>query len=218
MKSRPFTLVELIVAISIMAVIGGLLGTISATFYNAWSRTSRVVQRLDAYQSIDRIAENLMRNIVPFEWYDDSDTAYPVFHGEKDQLLFVALQRSYAKKEGGLRFVRLRVEDSTLYADYATIPSMLPWEDENDWNYESEPLAEQVKEISFLYADFDSDDSSQLTWEDTWSYEEHTVMPLAVQLTVEFEDGTTEVWLRRTAGSGAFSTYGLREESLSEEF
>ena len=37
-------------------------------------------------------------------------------------------------------------------------------------------------------------------------------IPLAVQMTVEWKDGTEECWLRRTAASGGNSVYGALQE------
>ena len=54
-----------------------------------------------------------------------------------------------------------------------------------------------------------------IEWTDTWVEDDHNGIPLAIQLTVEWLDGTKERWLRRTAGSSGNSTYGDREEPSS---
>ena len=45
---------------------------------------------------------------------------------------------------------------------------------------------------------------------DEWIEDDHEGIPLAVQMEVEWADGSKERWLRRTAGSAANATYGNR--------
>ena len=51
-----------------------------------------------------------------------------------------------------------------------------------------------------------------MLWREEWDREEYDFIPLAVQMTVEWKDGTTEQWLRRTAASGSNSVYGAVQE------
>ena len=71
-------------------------------------------------------------------------------------------------------------------------------------------LARNVSSISFLYAEESGDDDHSLEWLDVWEEEEHDAIPLAIQLTVEWLDGTREQWLRRAAGVSGRSRFGVR--------
>ena len=78
-----------------------------------------------------------------------------------------------------------------------------------------EVLAENVKAISFLYASLEDD---EIVWNDEWEDYDRTrlvdnpsdilLIPPAVQLTVEWNDGGKEVWLRRTSGYSRHSRLG----------
>ena len=63
--------------------------------------------------------------------------------------------------------------------------------------------------MEFLYA---GQQDSAVIWVEEWDRENYDFIPLAVQMTVEWKDGTTEQWLRRTAASGGNSVYGAVHE------
>ena len=86
----------------------------------------------------------------------------------------------------------------------------LPWEDEGKQEYAREVIAKNVRSIRFLYAE---EVDEEIEFEDTWEEDDHEAPPLAIQMTVEWNDGTSERWLRRTAGSGSNSTFGNRQTS-----
>ena len=71
-------------------------------------------------------------------------------------------------------------------------------------------IAKNVRSIRFLYAE---EVDEEIEFEDTWEDDDHEAPPLAIQMTVEWNDGTSERWLRRTAGSGSNSTFGNRQTS-----
>lgn len=195
---------------AILVVVALIIGTASATFYNGYRRSVKITERLRAYQAIDRVMDGCVRNLIPFEWVDDdNDETRYVFEGEPDSLHFTTLRRTHGNDRGALLFVRIRVENDELIAEYSSYPR-LPWLEEGKQEYTREVLAKNVRYVRFLYADMVND---EIELEDTWVEEDHDNLPLAIQMTVEWADGTTEQWLRRTAGSGSNSTFGAREET-----
>lgn len=208
---QNFTLVEMAIAMSILIVVALIIGTASATFYNGYRRSAKITERLQAYQAIDRVMDGNIRNLIPFQWEDeDTHESRYVFEGETDSLHFTALRRTYGNDRGALLFVRIRAEDDELVAEYSSY-SRLPWLEEGKQEYAREVLAKNVRSVRFLYADLDDD---EIVLEDTWVEEDHNNLPLAIQMTVEWLDGTSERWLRRIAGSSSNSTLGVREETI----
>ena len=211
---RSFTLIEMVVAMAIMVVVAMIIGTASATFYNAYQRSQRNVDQLETCLMIDRIFDSLVRNAIPFKWADEDNTMRLVFEGEPDTLLFTTLRRSYGKDPGGILFVRLLVEDEQLIAEYSNSP-MLPWsEDDENKSIQREVIAKNIAAISFQYAE--SDEEECVEWLETWDEEEHEALPLAIRMTVEWTDGCKEYWLRRTAGNAKETTFGYREVRTSD--
>lgn len=213
MRKASFTLVELVVAMAILILIGSLIGTASMIFYNAYSRSTAITEKLKEFMTIDQVMDQCVRNAVPFKWKDqDENKDKFVFEGKVDQLLFTALRRSHANDNGGLIFVRIRLEESELIAEYSSYP-MLPWEleaDKSDTKFRREVLARNVMTVSFLYAERNSD--GEIEFFDEWIEDDHEGIPLAIQMEVEWKDGKKERWLRRTAGSAANSAYGNRRD------
>jgi hypothetical protein len=76
-------------------------------------------------------------------------------------------------------------------------------------------LARDVDHVSFQYADFapdqEDDWNRRLEWVSEWDTDdEHPreEIPLAIMITVVWQDGRAESWLRRTAGEGYRERFG----------
>ncbi len=207
-----FTLMELVAAAGIMLSVAGIIAFASRSFFRALASAERVSAQLQIYLNIDQLMDGCFRNMIPFNWEttDVNDDTFQVFDGLEDSIHFTTLRRSYDDIGGNLFFVRVYVEDDELIAEYSKFPR-LPWydDDEDLMPYDREVLATDVDEISFLYA---GAEDSTIVWLDEWDREEYDFIPLAVQMTVKWKDGTEECWLRRTAASGGNSVYGALQE------
>ena len=217
-KSRArrsnFTLMELVAAAGIMLAVAGIIAFASRSFFRALASAERVSAQLQVYLNIDQVMDGCFRNMIPFNWEttDVNDDTFQVFMGEPDWIHFTTLRRSYDDAGGNLFFVRVYVDDRTdeLVAEYSKFPR-LPWydDDEDLMPYDREVLATNVDNVSFLYAGAQDD---TVVWKEEWDRETYDFIPLAVQMTVEWKDGTEECWLRRTAASGGNSVYGALQE------
>ena len=209
-----FTLMELVAAAGIMLAVAGIIAFASRSFFRALASAERVSAQLQVYLNIDQVMDGCFRNMIPFNWETDdvNDDTFQVFMGEQDWIHFTTLRRSYDDVGGNLFFVRVYVDDKTdeLVAEYSKFPR-LPWYEDNDdeFPYDREVLATDVDRISFLYAGVEDD---TVIWLEEWDREQYDFIPMAVQMTVEWKDGTEEYWLRRTAASGGNSVYGALQE------
>ena len=207
-----FTLMELVAAAGIMMAIAGIIAFASRSFFRALASSERVSAQLQVYLNIDQVMDGCFRNMIPFTWEttDENDDTFQVFLGEVDYIHFTTLRRSYDDVGGNLFFVRVYVDEDELVAEYSKFPR-LPWYDDDDdeFPYDREVLATDVDNVEFLYA---GQQDSAVIWVEEWDRENYDFIPLAVQMTVEWKDGTTEQWLRRTAASGGNSVYGAVHE------
>jgi len=207
-----FTLMELVAAAGIMMAIAGIIAFASRSFFRALASSERVSAQLQVYLNIDQVMDGCFRNMIPFTWEttDENDDTFQVFLGEEDYIHFTTLRRSYDDVGGNLFFVRIYVDEDELVAEYSKFPR-LPWYEDDDtlMPYDREVLATNVERISFLYAGAQDD---TVVWVEEWDRENYDFIPLAVQMTVEWKDGTEECWLRRTAASGGNSVYGAVHE------
>ena len=213
-RRNYFTLMELVAAAGIMLSVAGIIAFASRSFFRALASAERVSAQLQVYLNIDQVMDGCFRNMIPFNWEttDENDDTFQVFLGEEDWIHFTTLRRSYDDVGGNLFFVRVYVDDKTdeLVAEYSKFPR-LPWyeDDEDIMPYDREVLATNVDRVSFLYA---GQQDSAVIWMEVWNRDNYDFIPLAVQMTVEWKDGTTEQWLRRTAASGGNSVYGAVQE------
>jgi len=211
MKRCKFTLIELVVAIGILVMIAAIVGISGAAFYRGYERTLKVTDRLKQYMAIDNLMDTHIRNMVPFVWADEEGTERLVFDGEENRILFTTLRRSYGDTPGALLFVRVFVEDEKLIAEYSLYPRV-PWleEDDESMPFTREVIAENVRMVTFSYAEESSETEGDVEFLEEYREEENVSLPLAILMRVEFTDGTTEQWLRRVAGTSRDSTFGLR--------
>ncbi len=203
-----FTLVEVVVAMTILAFVGTIIAGSLAGFQRSYGRVAKLSKSLERNRSLDRMAE-LLRNVIPFFWpdEDDDDTERLVFAGAPDELWFTSRRLPGADGEGALIFVRLYVDDEKrLVADYRTRP-LLPWiELKDQTGFRNAVIAENVERLTLLYGDWNDDD--EMDWLEEWDQDDDDYenrLPPAIQFTVEFTDGEKVSYLRRTAGVSAFS-------------
>lgn len=215
-RRNRFTLIELIISMGILMAVTGIIAMASKSFYDGYERSAKVTKRLKEYMAIDNIMDIHVRNMIPFKWNDENSNYRFVFSGEDHKLHFTTLRRSYGNRPGSLIFIRLFVEEEKLIAEYSTTPR-LPWKEEEaeTMPYTREVIAENIEEITFTYAEKatgeDDEDGTGVKWEENWPEDEHAAIPLAIRMQVKWLDGTTEYWLRRTAGVAKDSTFGKRE-------
>lgn len=211
-STYQYTLLEMVLAVTIFSMI--MLTVVSGLFavHKNWEKISKHQKDLSEKVMLDTLADAVIRNAVPFTWPDDiSKTEKPLFRGNGEDIYIVSRRWIGDVSTGGLRFVNLFVANGKLMAKHAAVPI-----EENFLNNESsagyvkcEVISENVRNIRFLYAEREN---KKLVWVNDWNEENDENLPLAVQFTVEWNDGRTESWLRRTAGSGIKENLGLRKD------
>jgi type II secretory pathway component PulJ len=210
MKSRktPFTLIEVVIALGIFAVVSLLIATTFFTMQRSWIRIKKQTKSLNAYQTIDRVVDYAFRNAVPFKWRDKNLKDSLVFKGDSNEVTLAYLHRVTNIKKGGIRFMKLVEENDNLVAYYRHTPILYWLNEDLGSTCQKEVIAQDVENISFLYADRDE---NGITWVNDWNEEIEKNIPLAIQMTIKFKDGRKVSWLRRTAGNSFETNYGKRE-------
>ena len=211
LKINSFTLVEVIAATAVSVMIALIIGMASVSFYKSYIRAQKYSSAINDYQSIDLLADSCFRNMVYFTWRDGTAGERVVFEGAPDTMFFTSLRRSSGLTQGPLIFVRLKLEDGLLVAEYSNLPRF-PWMSDGEYTMTREILSRNVKSLSFKYAEKISS-SNTVEWIETWDEDNNPDIPLAVLMKIEWNDGRAEQWLRRTAGVSSNSTYGNRKVS-----
>lgn len=201
-----FTLIEMVIAVSILMLVFLVAGTGLMIVQQTWVKSQKRSDRLKKVILIDKIVNANFANIIPFQWKDEQFKKREIFLGDPSQVIFATTHRVNIIKEGALRFISIYLDGDRLVVDYSNTP-LLHW-DENNSVVEQEVIAEGINGLSFMYADFDSE--GQLIWESDWNEEERKNIPVAIQMTITWDDDSEISWLKRTAGAGKNETYGRR--------
>lgn len=198
----------MVVAIAIIMVVFLTAGMVLWTVQNSWKKSSDHSDRLTKLIIIDKVVNSNFRNIIPYNWYDRKLLKNkPVFQGDQDRIVFATLNRVNDVKEGGIRFISLFVdEDNNLVALYRKTP-LLYW-DTAQMEGNREILAEGVESLEFSFADLNRD--RLLEWFDDWDEDRERFLPMGIQMKVNWLDGTSNVWLRRTSASSKRGNLGRK--------
>ncbi|MDD3119544.1 MAG: prepilin-type N-terminal cleavage/methylation domain-containing protein [Victivallales bacterium] len=215
MKRRrtSFTLIELVVATAVFMLVAATAVMALYAGQSTWRRIRQHHRRLNEYIALDRIADTVVRNTVPFKWQNESLADKVVFTGDADFLLLTALRAGH--ENGAFLFLKLyyNENDKTVVAEYRNAP-LLPWletknstPDTRTYPRHTEVVASQVASLKFLYLIIDDNELQNL---EDWDEEstDNGNLPVAIQITVTWEDGTVKSWLRRVGGTSCFGKYG----------
>ncbi len=205
-SERGFTLVEMMAAVGVLLMVGMVIGVSVNGFYRTYQSVKRAGDELNVYLKIDRLADNIFRNTIPFKWKNDQDEEKIVFRGSVDELYLASQSRAYSGEYGAFVFARIFLEDGKLICEYSPVP-YLPWTEGENVNLKREVVAEKIKNLKFTYAAFD--ENNEVEWIDEYNEDDYIDVPIGIMMTLDFEDGRSEVWLRRTAGQSGWTQLGL---------
>lgn len=205
MTRRSFTLIEMVVSLGILLMILTISAMALSVVQRTWKSTADREASLKQYRTIDLIVDVAFRNAIPFYWRDRNNKEVMIFSGKPDAVTLAYLHRINDRREGGIRFLRLFRQNRRLIAEYRKLPFL--YDGAEEFEFEREIIAENVTDLSFIYADRRDD---RLEWLESWDAEQMKNLPLAIQMEVRFSDGTQQNWLRRTAGNGQFQEWGRR--------
>ena len=185
-----FTLLELVIAITLLAAMMGLLYSGVAFALRSWDASAAKGHGA----ADDRLAENFLRRelsaVFPMRWKDPLETKL-AFAGEKDRLRFVS-HRPAGPTASGLSLVGLAVERSETGEGKALVMRRAAPDDEaKDFKPLDEGLRTElftgVESVEFGYFGAESDVADP-KWSDAWAYPAR--MPSLVRARVKLSDGT----------------------------
>jgi prepilin-type N-terminal cleavage/methylation domain-containing protein len=194
-NSCGFTLIEVVLALSIFALIGAVL-------YGAFSLSHRAVEKSQAsfddnqkLRSSTDLLGSYIRSAYPYR-ESAQDTAV-LFEGQEDQLTFVS-SISLAMGGRGMSKIRVAWERAQEGEGPIELEEEVPVrlnvsEDHNPGGLRNEVvIQERVKELRFAYLDPKSEDER---WEERWDGREKLALPRAVRLSYRNHDGKEIRWI-----------------------
>jgi general secretion pathway protein J len=188
--ARGFTLVELVIAMTLMALIGvGLSGVLVIGARSA-SSAERKTEQARRYRIATELIVRQLRSTTALRLPEDEneeqgegeDVAY--FIGESDRLSFIT-SAPQAPENSGLAVVDLWVEDGQLMLSESPY-FLLASEGKIGAEFEkltfAATLLYDVESISFEYQ---QSDLERETWVDSWDASDEDALPVAVRIEVK---------------------------------
>lgn len=216
-RRHPFTLLEVLIATILFAGLSFALFGYSSYATSAWQQLQVRRNQLAEVLTVDRALQGILPHVIPFNWPDpdaETITEIPFLVANPDSLRCAYLHRLNDLEEGAIRFCEIFVADNNLLIRYSDRP-FINWEDAGDRVWTS-TIAENVESIQFQYADWQADITAdnwqdRAIWTDTWENtddNERFDVPLAVSIQINWLDGRSHTWFRRTMGNGYRERFG----------
>jgi len=188
-RSGGFTLIELVIALSLLVVMLGLLwGSLNFAVRSWDTGEARAAQAAERRLS-DNFLRREMASLFPMRWKDELAVKL-AFEGEKDRLRFVSTRAAGATKPG-ISLVGLALEQSKDFRNRDLVMRRaLPQADAKDFSAlgdgDRTVLMPGVENVEFAYFGTDND-LVEGKWLDSWP--PGTRIPQLVRMRVRLQGG-----------------------------
>lgn len=199
-RARGFTLLEVVIAVGITAMMGAL---IAAAFQSGYRAKELVESEADRYRALRTGTDRMVREIsaafvsdhYDFRRYRDQNDRPSNFIGTRDRLLFTSMahQRLYADAKESDQMVVEYYAKSAPTRGGQTLMNLMRREDSllderMDRGGTEDVIIEGIKRIDFAYWDSDKKD-----WVDEWDtrrIEKKSILPVRVRISIYAVDET----------------------------
>lgn len=181
-NSTGFTLVEVMIAMTILSLILVLLFSTIFTANRSWQITERKIAQNDELRIVSYFIQRQISQNIPLMWMDQ-DGQRLVFEGKHDELTFTSTLPAH-RGGGGIHLITLKVNqtDDVHHLDlfYRHIDSdVSPFEKNPD--VEEVTLLENINSIELAYFGQDKIDETP-TWRDAWQNDE--ILPILISIKI----------------------------------
>ena len=192
-----FTLIEVILAMTIFALMSTVLYAAFALGHSAVEKSQRSFDKNQKLRAVDELLGSYVRSAYPYRSSPQGGTI--LFVGEQADLTFVS---SFSLAMGGRGMAKVRLfwkgdenRAGVLRLEEET-PVRIPSEDSNEEEHEGITngliVREGVKDFSITYLDPQSDEDK---WEERWDARERNTLPRAVRLKYRSAEGGEVQWV-----------------------
>lgn len=198
-RAAGFTLVELLLAITLMSILLGL----TYTGLRAATRSAERGEKILAVGGEIRAAHQFVRRQLnqmlplPFAVEDEGEQMRIIFEGDSSRIQYVAPMPGYLGAGGPqVQMLEIASDDDGLVLQFSN--SLLQgFEQERLYDRAPVVLLQNVDSAGFEFLGRDEDD--ELTgWVSSW--DQRDILPVAVRLNLDFSAGSTLRWPDMVAG------------------
>lgn len=192
-SERGFTLLEVVLALSIFGLIGAILyGAFSLT-QGAVTKSQASFEKSQKLRSFTDLLGSYIRSSYPYRASAQDPTIF--YQGEEDSLTFVS---SFSLAMGGRGMAKIHIyregeasKNGSLKLEEES-PVRIDDTDDEGGQRNSITLQEGVGGLRISYLDPQSVDDN---WEDNWDGQERRILPRAVRFIYRTQDGNETRWI-----------------------
>lgn len=166
-----FTLLELVIALTILPLIILIIGNGFRLGMNAWEKGEQETVWTQRFRVLSGLLSQQIKSAYPYIM-EVEDEKVAVFEGKEDSILFVTTLTDSAY--GGFKWVRYSQKDGTLYLKEGLLPDKKL---DDSIKGDEEIVDTNIEEIKFAYLSLEDNE-----WKDTWDYDKK--LPGAVRVKI----------------------------------
>jgi general secretion pathway protein J len=186
-SNAGFTLIEVVLALTIFALMGAILYGALSLGQKAVERSQLSFEKNQQLRAFADLMGSYVRSSHPYRATPQDPAIY--YEGEEEQLSFVSAS-SLALGGRGMALVRISWQEGTLTLS-EELPVRIGEEGGAGGQRNSVVLREGIKQLRFAYLDPQSDGEQ---WEERWDAAERKILPRAVRLSYRTEAGKEVRW------------------------
>jgi general secretion pathway protein J len=170
--SGGFTLIEIILAMTIMSIVTLIVGSVFRLGINAWEKGEAETEETQKLRILSGLISQQVKSAYPYRMmYEDESSV--IFEGDENSMIFVTTltEASYA----GFKWVRYMYDDGVLYYKEGMLPDK---ELHDKIEGDEEVFDPEIGEVTFSYFD-----AREEEWLDSWEFGEG--FPDAVRIKID---------------------------------
>ena len=172
-KEQGFTLLELLISLTILTMVTVIIGAGLRLAMNAWEKGDIETDETQRLRILSSMFSQQLKSVFPFTIEIDSEQVI-VFEGDKNSILFVTTTDDILY--GGLKWIRYDYKDRTLYYKEGLLPDK---ELIDNIEGDEEILDSEIGEVTFEYFVAHADE-----WRESWDFNDS--LPDAVKIKISY--------------------------------
>jgi len=172
-KEQGFTLLELLISLTILTMVTVIIGAGLRLAMNAWEKGDIETGETQKLRILSSMFSQQLKSVFPYMTEIDSEQVI-VFEGDKNSILFVTTTDDILY--GGLKWIRYDYKDETLYYKEGLLPDK---ELIDNIEGDEEILDSEIGEVTFEYFVAHADE-----WRDSWDFDDS--LPDAVKIKISY--------------------------------
>jgi len=192
-QDRGFTLIEVVLALSIFALLATILYGAFALSHTAVAKSQGIAGRSQKQRSTADLLGTYVRSAYPYRRSPQEQTIF--FEGEGDSLTFIS---AYSHGMGGRGMAKIQIsanegDDGRAQLSLEeTTPVRVSGDDGGAGPNQRVVLQERISKFRLDYLDPQAEEE---TWQERWDGQERRVLPRAVRLSFVEEGGAEVRWI-----------------------